>query len=115
MEIIETIAYITILLPLYYIFKQFDYIQLVLIMETIAYITMLSPLYYILKHFDYIQLLYDNKVYYNLAINNYITKYHINKLSSVMKEYIYGSLYELTTYDDFFCKQIKMINNQILL
>ena len=128
MEIIElSIAYIKILLiayiimlsPLYYILKHilkhFDYIRLLLIMETIAYITMLSPLYYILKHFDYIQLLYDNKVYYNLTINNYIRKYHINKLSSVMKEYIYGSLYELTTYDDFFCKQIKIINNQRLL
>ena len=33
-------------------------------METIAYIMMMSPLYYIVKHINYIQLLYDNKVYY---------------------------------------------------
>jgi hypothetical protein len=81
-------------------------------METIAYIMMLSPLYYIIKHIDYIQLLYDNKVYYNLTINNYITKYHINRLSLEMKEYIYESLHILTSYDDFLYKKIKIINNQ---
>jgi hypothetical protein len=82
------------------------------IMETIAYIIMLSPLYYIIKHIDYIQLLYDNKVYYNLTINNYITKYHINRLSLEMKEYIYESLHILTSYDDFLNKKVKVINNQ---
>lgn len=81
-------------------------------METIAYIMMLSPLYYIIKHIDYIQLLYDNKVYYNLTINNYLTKYHINRLSLEMKKYIYEYLHILTSYDDFLCKKIKIIKNQ---
>jgi len=73
---------------------------------------MLSPLYYVLKHINYFQLLYDNNVCYNFYENNYITHYHINRLSLQIKECIYHSLYNLTKYDIFYKPEYISIYNQ---
>jgi len=73
---------------------------------------MLSPLYYVLKHINYFQLLYDNIVCYNLYENNYITYYHINRLSLQIKECIYHSLYNSTKYDIFYKPEYISIYNQ---
>jgi hypothetical protein len=76
---------------------------------------MLSPLYYglrLFKHINYFQLLYDNIVCYNFYENNYITHYHINRLSLQIKECIYHSLFNLTKYDIFYKPEYISIYNQ---
>jgi len=83
--------------------------------QIIIYKIMLSPLYYILKHINYLQLLYDNIVYYNLYENDYITNYHINRLSLQIKECIYHRLYNLIKYDIFYKPEYISIYNQTLL
>ena len=75
-----------------------------MIFNNILIFLMNTPLFYILRKISYIQLIYDNYVIDNYYINNYITNYYINRISYIVKEIIYHSLYIDFYHNNYFIK-----------
>jgi hypothetical protein len=81
-----------------------------MIFDNILIFLMNTPLFYILRKISYIQLIYDNYVIDNYYINNYITNYYINRISYIVKEIIYHSLYIDFYYNNYFIENNKYTN-----